>query len=302
MSGADKLRARLGEGTTKLARCWRITRKDGRILGFTDHDCPLEFDGLRFEAGAGIDAGALERSTGLSVDNAQALGALTSDRITEGDILAGHYDGAEVVQWLVDWSAPEARIILFKGSLGEVRLSGHAFEAELRGQGEVLNQPLGRAFLKTCDRDLGDAACGVDLGDPAYAVEAELTSAEGQLVLGWRDTADYADGWFTGGALTWLSGANAGLRALVRADQGRGASRKAILWSEARAPVAVGDRVRLVAGCDKHLSTCKAKFANVLNFRGFPHIPGDDWVTAYPRNGSAHDGSVLRWEEFRHER
>jgi len=53
-------------------------------------------------------------------------------------------------------------------------------------------------------------------------------------------------------------------------------------------------RFRVVAGCDKTAETCRAKFSNFLNFRGFPHIPGDDWVTAYPKNGAVHDGSSLQ--------
>jgi len=59
-------------------------------------------------------------------------------------------------------------------------------------------------------------------------------------------------------------------------------------------PIGDGDRFRVVAGCDKTAETCRAKFSNFLNFRGFPHIPGDDWVTAYPKNGAVHDGSSLQ--------
>jgi uncharacterized phage protein (TIGR02218 family) len=49
-----------------------------------------------------------------------------------------------------------------------------------------------------------------------------------------------------------------------------------------------------VAGCDKRAETCRAKFGNFLNFRGFPHIPGEDWVTAYPKDGVIHDGTSLQ--------
>ena len=49
----------------------------------------------------------------------------------------------------------------------------------------------------------------------------------------------------------------------------------------------------MVAGCDKRAGTCRGKFDNFLNFRGFPHIPGDDWVTAYPKDGAVHDGASL---------
>ncbi|MSU89010.1 DUF2163 domain-containing protein [Rhodobacteraceae bacterium 2CG4] len=301
MAGAETLKARLAEGATRLARCWEICRKDGTRLGFTDHDCALEFDGLVFEANAGLDAGTLERSIGLSVDNVQAVGALRSDRVSEADILAGRYDGAEVRQWLVDWSDPDARLELFRGSLGEIRTGSGRFEAELRGLSEALNHPVGRAYLKTCDRELGDAKCGVDLDDPRFSTLGAVAEVGDRRALTFYPGAEFDPGWFEGGALTWTDGANAGLDGLVRADRASGAGRELTLWAEAKAGIRPGDRFRVVAGCDKHIRTCRAKFANALNFRGFPYMPGDDWVTAYPRQGATGGETARYWAEARDE-
>jgi uncharacterized phage protein (TIGR02218 family) len=57
--------------------------------------------------------------------------------------------------------------------------------------------------------------------------------------------------------------------------------------------VALGAAVTLVAGCDRRFSTCAAKFGNALNFRGFPHVPGNDFVLRYPRSGDDLDGRAL---------
>ena len=59
------------------------------------------------------------------------------------------------------------------------------------------------------------------------------------------------------------------------------------------APVAAGDLVRLEAGCDKRAVTCRDKFSNFMNFRGFPHVSGEDWLVSYPVQGGAHDGGSL---------
>jgi uncharacterized phage protein (TIGR02218 family) len=53
-------------------------------------------------------------------------------------------------------------------------------------------------------------------------------------------------------------------------------------WSAPANPIAAGDAFSIIAGCDKSPSTCQTKFANILNFRGFPHMPGNDRVIAYP--------------------
>jgi uncharacterized phage protein (TIGR02218 family) len=286
------LKARLHGGTTTLCRCWRLKRKDGVVRGFTDHDRAIEFDGTVFRADTGLDASALQTGNGLSVDNGQAVGALSDAGISEGDLAAGRYDGAEVDQWLVDWSKPELRHHLFHGSLGEIRRTESSFEAELRGLTEKLNVPVGRTIKRGCDAVLGDKRCGVDLSDPRFSQEAEIaTAAGGRLVL--TEVGPHPAGWFTGGTVRWISGLNAGLTGAIWHDRSFGSERIVQLAADPGHPAAHGDRLVLAAGCDRRAETCQSKFANFSNFRGFPHIPGEDWVVAYPKHGETHDGSSL---------
>jgi uncharacterized phage protein (TIGR02218 family) len=288
-----EMQARLESGATTHCRCWKIERSDGSVFGFTDHDLDLAFDGFTFEAGSGLDANALQASTGLSVDNCQAQGAISSKSISEEDIRAGRFDGAKVLNWLVDWTRPDLRVLLFAGTLGEIRQADGRFEAELRGPTEALNAPVGRSILRTCDRVLGDAKCKVDLRKEEYSVEAVIRGPEaGRIAC--AGASGFATGWFTHGAITWLSGDNTGFTRSIRGDRLiAGGNRELDLWHAPPYPPERDDRVRLVAGCDKMVRTCRSKFANFLNFRGFPHLPGEDWVAAYPREGEVHDGSSL---------
>ncbi len=289
-----ELQARLDAGTTRLCRCWLVRRQDGEAIGFTDHDRDLAFDGVTFRASSGMDASALQSATGLSVDNAQAVGALSDAGVTEEDVRAGRYDRAEIWHWLVDWERTDLRVLLFKGSFGEIRRADGAFEVELRGLAEALNAPVGRSILKTCDRRLGDAKCGFDTGRAGFFGEGTVASGSKGAAIVAGDLGGFSDGWFTQGVLTWLSGSNAGGMGAVKADvRGSAGVRRIALWQAPGRPLAVGDRFRVVAGCDRQAATCKAKFDNLLNFRGFPLIPGDDWVTAYPKEGANHDGSSL---------
>ena len=288
-----ELQARLDSGVTTLCRCWAIVRRDGVVQGFTDHDKDLSFDGVLFKAETGMTAEAVERTTGLSVDNGEAVGALSSFGLRDEDLAAGLYDGAAVSHWIVDWSKPDLRVLEFRGTLGEIRRAGGAFEVELRGLAEPLNHPVGRAIIKTCDRELGDGQCGIDLTDPAYAADATVEVSDGQRRLRLRGLSGFAAGWFTEGDVVWQTGANAGRRAQIRLDTTEGAWRRLDFWEDMPWPIAAGDAVRVVAGCDKRVATCRDKFANILNFRGFPHVPGEDWVTAYPQSGGQHNGGSL---------
>lgn len=286
------LAERLASGVTTLARAWAVTRSDGQTLGFTDHDRPLAFDGIAFEPSAGFTASELEQGLGLSPDTQAVTGALSSAAISEADLEAGLYDGAEIRLWLVDWTDPAARVLLARGRIGEVRRGTLAFEAEIAGLAEALNQPTGRAWLQTCDARLGDAACGVDLSDPAYRSTGAVDTVLAPDRVAATGLGAFESRWFDRGRLAWTTGANAGRTSRVKAHRAAGTVTVA-LWAPPPAEIAPGDAFEILAGCDKTAANCAAKFGNLLNFRGFPFMPGDDWATRYPNSGDAHDGGSL---------
>lgn len=293
-AGSEALAAYLATGCTTLARVWAITRRDGLALGFTDHDRRLVFEGIAFEPSSGMTAQSLMQGTGLSVDNTEAVGALRSDRVTEADLLAGRYDGAEIRCWLVNWQAVEMRALLFRGSFGEVSRSAGAFTVELRGLSAPLEREGGRIYHRRCSAILGDAECGFDLGQAGYRLETEVEDVEDARLFRFADLAGYADRWFEKGRFEVLSGASTGLLGVVKNDRVEGSGARQIeLWSRLGAEIAPGDRIRVDAGCDRRAETCRLKFLNFLNFRGFPHIPGDDWLTSYPVPSGANAGGSL---------
>lgn len=289
----ETMAAALGSGASTLCRCWQVTRRDGLRLGFTDHDRDLDFDGLVHAAGSGLSAGALEVTAGLSVDSQQLTGALSGVAVSERDIELGLWDGAEVTALLVDWTDPEARFVVSVGTIGEIRRRGGTFEAEVVGLAESLNRPVGRAYVPTCDCRLGDAKCGVDLSDPTWRGEGSVAAIQPGSGVEVEGLGAFEAGLFDGGRLVWLSGGNAGSEAHVRRHSRFGERVWVDLWLTPPFPVQAGDGLAIEAGCDKTLATCRDRFANLLNFRGFPHMPGDDWSTGYPEDGGSHDGGSL---------
>ncbi len=290
----EALQAHLQTGVTTLARCWGLTRRDGTRFGFTDHDRDLSFDGWTFSAGTGLSARAVVQSTGLSVDNSSALGALSDTALREADILSGRFDGADLNCWLVNWQNTQERWLQFGGSIGELHRAGGAFEAELRGLTEALNQPLGRIYQKTCTAVLGDGDCRFDLSTPGYAFEGAIETVTEAGAFQWRSLEGFEQGWFVGGRLTVLSGEAAGLWGSIKRDQQQGAARTLTLWEPLRAGIAVGDQLRLDPGCDKSMQSCRLKFNNLANFQGFPDIPGEDWVMAVPKSSGNTTGGSRR--------
>lgn len=284
----------LATGVTTLARCWVVERRDGVTFGFTDHDRPLTFDGITFKADAGMTARAIVSATGLSVDNSEAMGALSDAAITEADIETGRFDGAEVRAWLVNWADVAMRALRFAGTIGELRRSGGAFHAELRGLTERLNQPQGRVYQSPCSAVLGDKACRFDLDTDGYSAEIAVETVEEGRRFIFDGFDSFEPAWFERGRLRVLSGEAAGLIGIIKRDRFKNLTREVEVWQAFRAPLNVGDMVRLEAGCDKRFETCRTKFANTVNFQGFPDIPGDDWLISSPVSAAKTDGGSLR--------
>lgn len=270
---------------TTMARAWAVQRRDGLRLGFTDHDAELHFDGLRFRPGSGLTARALLQASGLAVDNTEAEGALSDDAITEPDLMAGRWDGAQLQLWEVDWRDVTARRLIFRGSLGEVTRVAGAFRAELRGLTEGLNTPQGRVYHPRCSAVLGDRACGMDMSAGHLAHDAVLAgAAEGKLRF--ADVPGFDPGWFDHGVLVVLNGPARGLEVAIKNDLALpDGGREIEPWQMPAIAPREGDAVRLLAGCDKRAATCRRKFDNFLNFRGFPHLPAEDWLMA-PQAGA----------------
>jgi uncharacterized phage protein (TIGR02218 family) len=290
---ASALQAKLDSGVTMLCRCWLITRSDGAVQGFTDHDEDVVLGEVVCRAGSGLTGSEATQKLGLAVDGSEISGALSDDSLNEDDLAAGRYDAAAVQLWLVDWSEPSLNLLLAIGSLGEVRREGRAFIAELRGLSQRLAEDSGRLYTATCSADLGDNRCGVDLHDPAFLGSGAVVALTGTSSFTASGLDAFDGGWFTAGKLTFTGGANSGSAVEVKSHRNDDAV-TLDLWQAMPEPIEAGDTFSVTAGCDKRFATCHDRFDNTVNFRGFPHIPGNDFVIRYPVQGEpGNDGASM---------
>jgi uncharacterized phage protein (TIGR02218 family) len=288
------LQAKLDSGVTTLCRCWIVTRRDGVVQGFTDHDRDVTLGPVTCRAGTGLSASEATEQLGLAVQGTELSGALSDESLTEHDLAAGRYDAAAVEVVLVDWSEPALNVLLTKGVLGEVRREGAAFTAELRSLAHRLAEDSGRLYTATCSADLGDARCTVDLAEPALHGAGTVVALDGTAAFHASGLGGFAEGWFTAGKLTFASGANTDLAMEVKTHRTDLAGVRIELWQAMAEPIAVGDTFTVTAGCDKRFATCRDRFANAVNFRGFPHIPGNDFIITVPVPGTpGNDGRSL---------
>lgn len=290
---AAGLKTHLDETSTTLCHAWRLTRSDGVVMGFTEHDRTLSFDGTVFSAATGFRGSEVETGLGLEADAAEVEGAFSDAAISSDDLALGRYDGARVETFLVNWQSPEDHTLLSTRELGEVLSAGPAFRAELRSLAARLDQPSGRLYGKRCDADLGDARCGVNLSVAPFRLEGVVVSVLDEMSLIVSGLGDRPPGWFSGGRVLFVTGLLEGVSLDVASHRVEAEGARLSLWSPmARAP-APGDAVTVTAGCDKAFETCSAKFSNTLNFQGFPHLPGSDFAYGYADSDTVHDGRPI---------
>ena len=290
----DALSNSLASPHKTLCHAWLITKGDGSSLGFTDHDLELSFEGTSFKPSGGFSASALLKTTGLAIDNSEVLGAITNEAIQDDDIEAGQYDGSEVKVWLVNWSDPRQRRLEFTGFIGEIQRKGSLFQAELRGLSAALNRPMGRVYQAPCSAVLGDKACRFDLAKGGFHHQCDIETVEDDRILRFSDLAIFDNGWFTKGKLEVRSGAAKGQVFLIKSDAFEGQIRIIELWETVRTSLKAGDKIKLFVGCDKAFKTCRLKFNNVVNFRGFPDIPPEDWIAIDPSQAISREGASRR--------
>jgi uncharacterized phage protein (TIGR02218 family) len=258
---------------TSLALCWRLERLDGAGIGLTSHDDALASEGERCEPAPGMTPAAVTRSLGLEPHSAEVAGALSSEALDEDDLSLGRWDGARVRLTVVDWQAPDASAIqLMAGEIGSVSIDGESFSADLNGAAVALQGPVCPATSSECRAEFGDKRCRVDLAGRTTVAHV-LSSDGGSLTL---DVA--VDDRFVLGRLRYLSGGNCGLSTVVLSATGSVVQVRDL----PRATVETGCRIELREGCDKRFETCVSRFDNAANFRGEPHLPGNDLLTRYP--------------------
>lgn len=267
---SSALSAHLQGEVTTLATCWKLTLRDGEVMGFTDHSADITVDAMLYEAGTGFTPGAISSSSDLAVDNLDIEGMVDSAAISREAIIAGRFDYAELQVFMVNYQDISQGILLLKrGWLGELSLSNHQFVAEVRGLTQKTASVVGSLYAPSCRAKFGDNSCKINLS--SYTVTGSITSLVSNRVFSDSSRTE-EEGYFAAGIITFTSGGNNGLFMEIKEYS---AGNITLVMSMPYI-LEIGDSYSMVAGCNKTFGTCAERFNNAVNFRGEPHVPGMD--------------------------
>ena len=288
----------LASGTTTRVGMLRLDLQDGSTIAITDHDRELTFDlgdgAAVYSPRTGILPSDLSLSTGFDSDDLEVTGPLvptaTEDyHVTKAMVLGGRLDDATARFFQVNWAdLTQGSIALLKGRVVLAEVEGSRFKLTIQSEISRFKQEVGRTITAYCDADFGDARCGYT---PATltATVSSVTSAS-QFAVTYTGT--YANDYFNGGTVQFTSGGLNGTRPVEVTDFTGGTDSWAVLlWTELADVPEIGDTLTFTQGCydvatgeSKTRNACKA-FSNIVNFRGFPDVPGSDQVLRYPNPG-----------------
>lgn len=273
----------LAVGLGRLATCWTIARTDGVALKFTNHDLPLVVDGDTFTPMNGVSVSAKQKKTGLEVQNFEAVGIIDDTSVTHEDLRAGRYRNAQITEKVVDWRFPfNGTVSTMVYWVGEMAFSNGLWTAQMAGVTRFLNNTVGNVYSRTCPANLGDARCKRDLSDlttTGVTVDSADAAYPRKIFtatsIGGFPAFDY-----NFGVLTWTSGANIGIISEIKDSD----NVNFIFTFQVSLPfnIQAGDEFTIVVGCNKQRSRCIGRFNNVINFRGFPTMPGTDNIVRAP--------------------
>ena len=256
-----------------VATYWEVARCDGVTLGFVTHDADLWFNGILHSASPGMTPSAIKRSSDFGDDSADVEGAISAASISDWDLTAGRYDGAQVIVGLVDWETLETQPV-YSGTIGEVSQQDIGFSAALQSsKTDLLIDPVPNTS-PNCRADFCAGACG--LSAALFTHEAVLA---GQDMTNNAVTVTCAvtPASLVGGILRWIDGPYSGIAMGILGTIGG----EIVLDSPVDVALPVGTRAIVSEGCDHTLGTCSSRFANSVNFQGEPYLPGNDLIMRY---------------------
>lgn len=283
---------------TTLAMCWKLKLRNGKQFGFTNHDRNLVIEDLEYLSSSGFTASAISSNSSMNVDNMDVYGIIDHAVISEQDILSGIYDHAEVHVFLINYTAiHEGKINLRKGWLGEIKMEKQNFIAEVRGMLQAFNAKICDIYSPNCRVNFGDKYCKIDLKkytlynlkiskviDRSNFIFINEKIFDNKITDGETINVETIDAKdikidentkliedtkiFTNGSILFNNGFNSGLKMEVKSCNGSHVQ----LVLPMPYNISINDTFDIIAGCSKTIGSC-AKFNNVFNFRGYPHIP-----------------------------
>ncbi len=274
-----------------LCHLFKFTRTDSQVFGFTDHSDTIIHDNVVYHPSNSLNATATSQTNDSEPSNLSA-NTVTSDLITENDLISGKWKRARQEIITYNWNNRTVKEVSFIGFIGSVTACHDANEISHFGFESLdIKTKLEQKWLKVtnllCDKEFGNLSlggCRFDIPANGLQLTATVTlvynrqSFECDLDIntGSGGRGDYYNNL---GTITFISGENNGNKGSVLSVVGN----RINLWYNLPYYPVIGDAFVIIPGCKKDVDDCANKYNNIINHGGFPLLPGNDKIAYRPR-------------------
>lgn len=268
---------------TYLVRCWKITCYNGQVFCFTDHNKDLKINDEIYSSVSPINMTTVEKNIGLDIDNLEISGVFNHANIRKSEIESGLFNEAKISIFEYDWNKNVKMNVIFEGVFSSYTYGKDRYSVETQSVFGKLGHVFGRGFHLTCDAELGDQNCGVNINEPGYKFTPNIINFD-DYGLEISRIPGISDGRFRNGTVEFIANKQIEFRLSIKSDKAIGNIRRITFWNRLKPIQKNFDSINLYIGCDKSIDCCSNKFNNAINFRGFPNIPSDDWIVVQQEN------------------
>jgi uncharacterized phage protein (TIGR02218 family) len=260
---SEQFKNQLAEPILKIAHCIKISLQNGEVYAFTTHSQNILCEDIEYKINSAFKPSAIIYKDGLAVDNVEVSSLLN---FLDDGVEAGKLDGAVIEIFIVNYERIEyGKMLLFKGMIGEVWCDDNKFIAQVRGLTQKYSANIGSIYSPNCRATFCDTKCKLNISDYSYKANVKKVLDERTILI----SIIKDSGYFNSGKIEFITGKNRGKKYVIR-NYFEGTVE---LLMKPSFPITRGDKLILIAGCDKQIETCAKKFNNAINFRGEPHLP-----------------------------
>jgi len=224
---------------------------------------------------------SIEKSGAYEQEASDISFLLDDTSITELDVRAGLYDGAQLTEFWYNWDDISMGIIPARnGRIGDVKVKKGHFTAQSVGMKDFLRRRFLSIFQKTCRVDLFSPLC--TLSSAAFLETATVATVTDRRVftIGVSDLTELGD-FYDEGKVRFTSGLNSGVS--MEIDTYNSGTDEIALYMDMPFNIAVSDTLEVLPGCKKRWQEdCHVKYANAVNFQGESLLPGNDEIIKFP--------------------
>lgn len=259
-----------------MCELYTITLISGTILRYTDADIDITYLANTFtRMSPKISRDRTKLVVGIEVDTMKVtLCPATTDLLSgipvSQFVSNGGFDAATVQVdrcFMPTYGDTSNGVVnIFTGDVSEVQFTRNEVILSISSDLQLLTTPLPRNIISpSCSHILFDSGC--TKVKSTYLVSSSCNAGSTVSVI--NATLAQASTYFDNGTITFTSGPNAGVTRTIRSYL------VGVITLALPLPnvPATGNTFSAYPGCDKTSATCNTKFANLVNFRGFPFVP-----------------------------